>query len=42
MTGLGREPTTEEIAEVTGIEPDEVESIPALHAGADLAREAHR
>ena len=27
MTGLGREPTTEEIAEVTGIEPDEVESI---------------
>ena len=27
MTGLGREPTTEEIAEVTGIEPEEVESI---------------
>ena len=27
MTGLGREPTTDEIAEVTGIEPDEVESI---------------
>ena len=27
MTGLGREPTPEEIAEVTGIEPDEVESI---------------
>jgi RNA polymerase primary sigma factor len=27
MTGLGREPTAEEIAEVTGIEPDEVESI---------------
>ena len=27
MTGLGREPTTEEIAEVTGIEPDDVESI---------------
>ncbi|MGO9956508.1 MAG: sigma-70 family RNA polymerase sigma factor [Solirubrobacteraceae bacterium] len=27
VTGLGREPTTEEIAEVTGIEPDEVESI---------------
>jgi RNA polymerase primary sigma factor len=27
MTGLGREPTVEEIAEVTGIEPDEVESI---------------
>jgi RNA polymerase primary sigma factor len=26
-TGLGREPTAEEIAEVTGIEPDEVESI---------------
>ena len=27
MTGLGREPTAEEIAEVTGIEPHEVESI---------------
>jgi RNA polymerase primary sigma factor len=27
VTGLGREPTAEEIAEVTGIEPDEVESI---------------
>jgi len=27
MTGLGREPTVEEIAEVTGIEPDEVDSI---------------
>jgi RNA polymerase primary sigma factor len=27
MTGLGREPTTEEIAEVTGIETDEVEAI---------------
>ncbi len=27
VTGLGREPTIEEIAEVTGIEPDEVESI---------------
>ena len=27
MTGLGREPTVEEIAEVTGIEPEEVESI---------------
>jgi RNA polymerase primary sigma factor len=27
MTGLGREPTAEEIAEVTGIEPEEVESI---------------
>jgi RNA polymerase primary sigma factor len=27
VTGLGREPTTEEIAEVTGIEPEEVESI---------------
>ncbi|MBV8219652.1 MAG: sigma-70 family RNA polymerase sigma factor [Solirubrobacterales bacterium] len=26
-TGLGREPTVEEIADVTGIEPDEVESI---------------
>jgi RNA polymerase primary sigma factor len=26
-TGLGREPTAEEIAEVTGIEPDEVDSI---------------
>ena len=26
-TGLGREPTVEEIAEVTGIEPDEVDSI---------------
>jgi RNA polymerase primary sigma factor len=27
VTGLGREPTVEEIAEVTGIAPDEVESI---------------
>jgi RNA polymerase primary sigma factor len=27
VTELGREPTAEEIAEVTGIEPDEVESI---------------
>jgi len=27
VTGLGREPTDEEIAEVIGIEPDEVESI---------------
>jgi RNA polymerase primary sigma factor len=27
MTGLGREPTAEEIAEVTGIEPEEIESI---------------
>jgi RNA polymerase primary sigma factor len=27
MTGLGREPTAEEIAEVTGIQPEEVESI---------------
>jgi RNA polymerase primary sigma factor len=27
VTGLGREPTAEEIAEVTGIEPDEVEAI---------------
>jgi RNA polymerase primary sigma factor len=27
MTGLGREPTVEEIAEVAGIEPEEVESI---------------
>src|SRR5271165_397974 len=27
MTGLGREPTTDEVAEVTGMEPDEVESI---------------
>jgi len=27
MTGLGREPTAEEIAEVTGIGPEEVESI---------------
>jgi RNA polymerase primary sigma factor len=27
LTGLGREPTVEEIAEVTGIEPEEVESI---------------
>jgi RNA polymerase primary sigma factor len=27
VTGLGREPTADEIAEVTGIEPDEVESI---------------
>ncbi len=27
VTGLGREPTIEEIADVTGIEPDEVESI---------------
>jgi RNA polymerase primary sigma factor len=27
VTGLGREPTPDEIAEVTGIEPDEVDSI---------------
>jgi RNA polymerase primary sigma factor len=27
VTGLGREPSAEEIAEVTGIEPEEVESI---------------
>jgi RNA polymerase primary sigma factor len=27
LTGLGREPTVEEIAEVTGIEPEEIESI---------------
>jgi RNA polymerase primary sigma factor len=27
LTGLGREPTAEEIAEVTGIEPEEVDSI---------------
>jgi RNA polymerase primary sigma factor len=27
LTGLGREPTAEEIAEVSGIEPEEVESI---------------
>jgi RNA polymerase primary sigma factor len=27
VTGLGREPTAEEIAEVTGLEPDQVESI---------------
>jgi RNA polymerase primary sigma factor len=27
VTGLGREPTVEEIAEVTGIEPEEIESI---------------
>ena len=27
VTGLGREPTIEEIAEVTGIDPDEVDSI---------------
>ena len=30
VTGLGREPTIEEIAEVTGIEPDEVDSIKRL------------
>jgi RNA polymerase primary sigma factor len=30
VTGLGREPTAEEIAEVTGIKPDEVESIRRL------------
>ena len=27
MTDLGREPTAEEIADLTGIEPEEVESI---------------
>jgi RNA polymerase primary sigma factor len=27
VTGLGREPTAEEIAEVTGIEPDEIEAV---------------
>jgi RNA polymerase primary sigma factor len=30
VTGLGREPTTEEISEVTGIEPEEIESIKRL------------
>jgi RNA polymerase primary sigma factor len=30
VSGLGREPTAEEIAEVTGIEPEEVESIRRL------------
>jgi RNA polymerase primary sigma factor len=30
VTGLGREPTTEEIAEVTRIDPDEVDSIKRL------------
>jgi RNA polymerase primary sigma factor len=30
VTGLGREPTAEEIAEVTGIEPDEVDSIKGI------------
>jgi RNA polymerase primary sigma factor len=30
VTGLGREPTVEEIAEVTGIEPEEVDSIRRL------------
>jgi RNA polymerase primary sigma factor len=30
VTGLGREPTTEEISEITGIEPEEIESIKRL------------
>ena len=42
VTGLGREPTADEIAEVTGIDPTEVDSIRALRASADLAREAGR
>jgi RNA polymerase primary sigma factor len=41
VTGLGREPTAEEIAEVTGLEPGEVESIKRA-ASADLAREVGR
>jgi len=42
VTGLGREPTTEEISEVTGIEPEEIESIKRLAQNADFAREARR
>ena len=42
VTGLGREPTADEIAEVTGLDPSEVEVDPALRAGADLARDARR
>ena len=42
VTELGREPTPEEIAEVTGIEPEEVDSDQALGAGPGLAREAGR
>src|SRR5438309_7840916 len=37
VTALGREPTPEEIGNVTGIDPEEAE---ALRASADLAREA--
>ena len=41
-TALGREPTAEEIAEVTGIEPERGRGDQALRASADLAREARR
>ena len=42
VTELGREPTPDEIAEVTGIDPEEVDSDQALRPGAGLAREAGR
>ena len=42
VTELGREPTPEEIADVTGIEPEEVDSDQALRPVAGLAREAGR
>ena len=42
VTELGREPTPEEIAEVTGIEPDEVDSIKRSAQAPGLAREAGR
>ena len=42
VTELGREPTAEEIADVTGIEPDEVESIKRSAQAPVVAREAGR
>ena len=42
VTELGREPTPEEIADVTGIEPDEVDSIKRSAQAPGLAREAGR
>ena len=42
VTELGREPTPEEIADVTGIEPDEVDSIKRSAQAPDQPREAGR
>ena len=42
VNGLGREPTADEIAEVTGISPEEIESIRRSAQTSDLASEARR